>query len=155
MVKIVILIFVTYTSSLALANSETAFDAFKSFNGKWSIQSDGKLLPIEMTYDNGSKNSIVAEQFGKELSVFYRDGQDLLMTHFCNVGNQPRLKLKGDSKIGYLEFVTFDVTNLENQETPHVQKVVYHIINEKHIELELVWKLGKSERSEKYILNKK
>ena len=34
------------------------------------------------------------EQFGKELSVFYRDGRSLLMTHFCNAGSQARLRLR-------------------------------------------------------------
>lgn len=57
----------------------------------------------------GSHDTIAAEKFGKELSVFYRDGQDLVMTHFCNAGNQPRLRL---SDVSYT-FESSDKHSLE------------------------------------------
>lgn len=138
----------------ANANSETAFDTFKDFQGKWAIQSTGKTLPIEMTYEVGSNGSIVTEQFGKELSVIYRDGLSLLMTHFCNGGNQPRLRLKEDSRPGLFEFEMFDITNLKDADAAHVGKIIYRIINDKKIDLEIVWKEGTSETSEKYTLTK-
>jgi hypothetical protein len=47
----------------------------RALEGRWAIQSEGKTLSIEMTYAAGSKGSIVMEQFGKELSVIYRDGE--------------------------------------------------------------------------------
>lgn len=59
------------------ANSDTAFETFKSLEGKRAIQSTEKTLSIRMIYEVGSKGSIVTKQFGKEFSVFYRDGQDL------------------------------------------------------------------------------
>jgi hypothetical protein len=107
-----------------------------------------------MTYDIGSKGSIVTEQFGKEPSVFYRDGQSLLMTHFCNAGNQPRLRLKENTRPGVFEFQMFDITNLQGADADHVEKVVYKIIDDKTIDLEIVWKNGKSEESEKYTLTR-
>jgi len=138
----------------AQGSSETAFETFKGFGGKWAIRSGQKTLPIEMTYESGSKASIVTERFGKELSVFYRDGQSLLMTHFCNAGNQPRLRLKENTRPGVLEFQTFDITNLQSADADHVERVVYKIINDKTIDLEIVWKNGKSEESEKYTLTR-
>jgi hypothetical protein len=111
-------------------------------------------LPIEMTYESASKGSIVTEQFGQELSVFYRDGQSLLMTHFCNAGNQPRLRLRENTQPGIFEFQMFDITNLQSADADHVERVVYRIIDGKMIDLEIVWKNGKSEESEKYILTK-
>jgi len=152
---IAFLLLLTQASSVALAKPKTVFEALEGFKGKWNIQAGGKSLPIEMTYDEGSKDSIVTEQFGKELSVFYRDGKNILMTHFCNAGNQPRLKLNDSNEPGKFEFVTFDVTNLKNADDPHVRRIIYRVRNEKQIELELVWKKGKSEESEKYVLSKK
>lgn len=102
----------------------------------------------------GSKASIVTEQFGKELSVFYRDGQSLLMTHFCNAGNQPRLRLGENTRPGVFEFQMFDITNLQSADADHVERVVYRIIDDKKIDLEIVWKNGKSEESEKYTLTR-
>jgi hypothetical protein len=142
------------TLSAALRSSETAFEKFKGFEGKWAIRSGQKTLPIEMTYESASKASIVTEQFGKELSVFYRDGQSLLMTHFCNAGNQPRLRLGENTRPGVFEFQMFDITNLQSADADHVERVVYRIIDDKTIALEIVWKNGKSEESEKYTLTR-
>ena len=148
------LILIQY-ASVAFGSADSAFESFKGLKGKWSIQSEGKPLPIEMTYDDGSKNSIVTEQFGKELSVIYRDGKDLLMTHFCNAGNQPRLKLRTSSTPRRLEFETFDITNLKNESSAHIQKIIYKKIDDRNFDLEILWKKGSSFESEKYRLSKK
>ena len=152
--KVGTLLFVMVAASAAPSSSETAFKAFKSFEGKWAIRSGQKVLPIEMTYESGSKGSIVTEQFGKELSVFYRDGQSLLMTHFCNAGNHPRLRLRVNTQPGVFEFQMFDITNLQNADADHVERVIYRIVDNKTIDLEIVWKNGQSEESEKYTLTR-
>jgi hypothetical protein len=142
------------SASFAAAAPNGGFETFKGFQGKWAIQSQGKSLPIEMTYEVASNGSIVTEQFGKELSVIYPDGDSLLMTHFCNRGNQPRLRLgeSGDPRV--FEFEMFDITNLKNADAPHVQRIVYKILDARRIDLEIIWKNGKSEESEKYTLTK-
>ena len=152
--KVGFLFFVMLAASTARGSSETVFEAFKGFEGKWAIRSGKKTLPIEMTYESASKGSIVTEQFGKELSVFYRDGQSLLMTHFCNAGNQPRLRLKENTRPGVFEFQMFDITNLQSPDADHVERVIYRIIDRRTIDLEIVWKNGKSEESEKYTLTR-
>jgi hypothetical protein len=133
---------------------DAAFGAFKGLQGAWAIQSNGKSLTIEMIYDVGSKESIITEHFGKELSVFYRDGNNLLMTHFCNAGNQPRLRLKANSPVGRYEFEMFDITNLPSPSTAHVQRIIYTFADDKHLELEIVWKNAGTESSEKYTLTR-
>ena len=60
--KVGILLFLMLAASAALGNPETAFETFKGFEGKWAIRSGKKALPIEMTYESGSKGSIVTEQ---------------------------------------------------------------------------------------------
>lgn len=133
-------------------NPQAAFDTLKGLQGKWAIQSEGKTLAISMSYEVGSKGSIVTEQFGKELSVFYRDGQGLVMIHFCNAGNQPRLRLRENGPSGVLEFETFEITNLKAPDTSHVQRVIYRLIDPNTVDLEIVWQQGKSQSSEKYHL---
>ena len=86
--------------------------------------------------------------------MFYRDGSNLLMTHFCNGGNQPRLKLRESSQPGLLEFEMFDITNLKSADAAHVQRIIYRIIDDKKFDLEIVWQRGKSQESEKYTLTK-
>jgi len=149
-----LLFLMIHSDSAAVNSSETAFQTFKSLQGKWAIQSGGKTQPIEMTYEVDSKGSIVTEQFGKELSVIYRDGQSLLMTHFCNAGNAPRLRLRDSSQPRVMEFEAFDVTNLKSADAAHVERIIYKIVDDKKMDLEIVWLEGKSEKPEKYTLTK-
>src|SRR5262252_11106701 len=81
-------------ASTVSAGELAPFEVFQSLKGAWMIRAGDNALPFDMTYAVGSNGTIVTEQFGKELSVFYRDGGSFVMTHFCNRGNQPRLKLK-------------------------------------------------------------
>ncbi len=133
--------------------TETDFNLLKALQGSWTIEAGGKPLGIEMFYDVGSNQSIVTERFGKELSVFYRNGQSLEMVHFCNAGNQPRLRLKKLSEPGVLDFEMFAITNLSTPDTPHVQKVIYKILDANRVNLEIVW-WPNSKGSEKYTLNR-
>jgi len=138
----------------ASVSADSAFDALKSLQGNWAIQSEGKPLTIQMSYDTGSKGSIVTERFGKELSVFYRDGENLMMLHFCNAGNQPHLRLESTSEASLLKFQTIETTNLSSPDAPHVQEMIYRFVSPDTIKLEIVWQKGESRQSEKYQLTR-
>jgi hypothetical protein len=140
--------------SALFAGEQTPFEVFKSLQGQWAISEGDKTLPFHMTYALGSNGSIVTEQFGKELSVFYNDKGNLLMTHFCNRGNQPRLKLKAGGTATRYEFDMFDATNLKDPSDDHVRAIIYEIPDPEHIRLEIIWKKGDGEESEKYVLTK-
>ena len=145
-----------WLTGTALRGGElTPSEVFQSLKGSWTIRAGDKALPFKMTYDVGSNATIVTEQFGKELSVFYIDGGSFLMTHFCNRGNQPRLKLKSSSPTGRYEFEMFDITNQKEASDSHVQKIIYEILDPKHMNLEIIWKKGAGEESEKYVLTKR
>ena len=139
----------------AQAQPTNAFDFFKSLKGSWNIQSGNRALPIKMTYDLASKDTIVTESFGKELSVFYPDGNDLMMTHFCNAGNHPRLKLKKTSSSTLFEFEMVDITNLNaSRDGAHVQRITYTLMEPDKLDLKIVWKRGEKEESENYVLTR-
>jgi hypothetical protein len=152
--RFILILALSLLSSSSFADGKAALDLFKSLKGAWTIQENGKPLPIKMNYDLGSRDTVVMEQFGKELSVFYVDKNELLITHFCNRGNQPRLRLAKGKISNTYEFEMIDVTNLESQDDSHVQKIIYRVLDQMHIDLELVWKIGRQFKFEKYALIK-
>jgi len=125
----------------ASPDAQTPFEALKRLAGRWQARADTTHPPIEMTYDVGSKGSIVTEQFGKELSVFHRDGDRLSMIHFCNAGNQPRLVLV-ESGPQRLAFEAISTTNLTAPDAAHVQRISYAFADATHFTLEIVWAQG-------------
>ena len=48
----------------------------------------------------------------------------------------------------------FDISNLKDADAPHVQRIVYKIVDEGKIELEIIWKKDQSEELEKYVLTR-
>ena len=135
----------------ASVSTESAFNALKALQGTWRIEIDGKPLKFQMSYAVGSNGSIVTEQFGKELSVFYLNGQNLEMIHFCNRGNQPHLRLAEASAPSLLRFEMFDIKNSSTPDAPHVRAIIYKLVDANTVELELVWQPN---ASEKYTLHR-
>ena len=130
----------------ASTTSESAFDALKALQGTWRIEAEGKPMKFQMSYGVGSNQSIVTEQFGKELSVFYLNGQNLEMIHFCNRGNQPHLRLADNSVPAVLRFEMFDVRALSAPNAPHVRAIIYKLLDANTFDLEIVWQPNESEK---------
>ena len=146
---------VNAASAQTASPAATAFSTMKSLQGQWTIVRDGKPRPFIMTYDIASRGSIVTEQFGRELSVFYLDGNRLLMTHFCNAGNQPRLQLRMGAAAGVLDFVMVDITGLHDPKDAHVREVIYQIVDAHTVKLSLIWTGDGSGAPEMYTLSRR
>jgi hypothetical protein len=138
----------------ATSPDEDPFARLKSLKGRWIARPIDGSKPIEVVYDSASKGSIVTEQFGVELSVFYKDGDQLLMTHFCNAGNQPRLKLRAVTDVSTLTFGFYDITNLRSPDDAHVDEVSYHFRSPDLMDGTWTWKEKGALRSEKYLLTR-
>jgi len=143
--------------SVSVAQTNTVpspLDSFKKLEGTWSIQTGGKTLDIQMTYQLASKDSIVTEHFGRELSVFAMDGSALTMTHYCNVGNQPRLRLKPQIAKNIYEFDLLEVISPKNAPADHVERVIYEFRDDKRIDLKIIWWHPSGEETEHYLLER-
>lgn len=155
MIQLLSFIFLMPICALAKVGSDENFEVLKSLNGSWNIHTQGKQLPFKMTYDLVSKDSVVTEYFGQELSVFYRENDGIYMVHYCNNHTQPRLKLKQDGeKNNVLIFETYEVANLDNPDASHVLKIIYKIMSEHKMELQIVWQKKNSEETETYLLTR-
>ena len=143
--------------SVSVAQTNTVpspLDSFKKLEGTWSIQTGGKTLNIQVTYQLASNGSIVTEQFGRELSVFAMDGTALTMTHYCNVGNQPRLRLKPQSARDVYEFDLLEVISPMGAPADHVERVIYQFLSDKRIDLKIIWRHPSGEETEHYLLER-
>ena len=54
------------------------------------------------------------------VSVYHADGKDVVMTHYCAFGNQPKMKLDPASKDNELKFVFAGGTNLDPAKDTHM-----------------------------------
>jgi hypothetical protein len=124
-------------STLAFAQSDAqkSFDKLKTLAGSWQGAYEGK--PMEATLRVTSMgNAIVHEMKGSgpddPITMFYLDGDRLLLTHYCDAGNRPRMvgKMSPDGKT--LEFDFLDVGNYSSSQGGHMQHAVFTFIDADH-----------------------
>jgi hypothetical protein len=91
-----------------------AWDRLKAaLPGSWSMP--GKAGPFVVSYRLISGGSVLVEEWGpgtphETETVFHPDHADLLLTHYCAQGNQPRLRV-AEVTADTVVFRFVDVTN--------------------------------------------
>src|SRR5262249_20178600 len=63
------------------------------------------------------------------VSVIHRDGPDLLLTHYCMLGNQPKMKASGKGENNKVEFKFVSATNLKSEKDKHMHDATYTFVD--------------------------
>ena len=127
--------------------SANGFDRMKSLVGEWQgKKSDGQQ--VELTYELMSNGSAIVETMSPAdepgmVTVYHRDGDKLMMTHYCSAGNQPRM-VAVDAGSETIAFDLLDVTNLGNPEDGHMQSMKITFRDRNHIIQ--TWNFGMGEK---------
>lgn len=69
------------------------------------------------------------------VSVYAVDGKDLVMTHYCVLGNQPRMKADPQSKPNQIVFQFTGGGNLDPAKDKHMHESTLTIVDADHIEV--------------------
>jgi hypothetical protein len=78
------------------------------------------------------------------VSVYYQEGNDLVMTHYCMLGNQPRLKADPKSPANQIRFLFAGGTNLDPAKDKHMHEGTITFVDDDHIEwCGVAWENGK------------
>jgi len=74
-----------------------------------------------------------AENMPDMLTVYYLDGDRLLLTHYCMAGNQPRMQARSfNPETGEIDFRFLDATNLADPGAGHMHNVKIRLIDNNH-----------------------
>jgi hypothetical protein len=141
-------LFFASTVLLAQPSAQQSLDRFKSMAGTWEGKSPTGDT-AEVTYRLQAEGSAVMAEsrLGSEnmTSMFYLDGDQLLMTHFCPSNNQPRMKATISPDLKTVTFDFLDATNLASPQAGHMHRVVYLFFDADHYSEEWTWKKGDKE----------
>jgi hypothetical protein len=127
------------------AKASPGLDQFKQLAGEWvgKMTEDGKdWHDATVKYTVTSAGSAVVETLGpgtehEMVTIIHQDGKNLGLTHFCGIGNQPRMKaqVKGDSNVFEFEFT--GASNMDSPNDFHMHSVTYTIVDKDT--LKAVW----------------
>ena len=121
------------TVALAQSDAQKAFDKLKTLAGTWGGTFEGGPLQVSLRVTSMG-NALMHEMKGggpeDPITMFNVDGDRLLLTHYCDVGNRPRMvgKVSADGKT--MEFDFLDVAG--STENGHMQHVVFNFIDSDH-----------------------
>ena len=124
-----------FASTLALAQSDAqkAFATLKDMPGTW--QGSSPEGPVKVTFKvTAGGSAVMSEILGKEdmISMFHMDGGRLLLTHYCTVGNQPRMAASVSLDAKTFTFTYVDATNLSAPDAGHMQQMILTVVDQNH-----------------------
>jgi hypothetical protein len=116
------------------AQAERAFTQLQKLAGSWQLISHegAAKSAFRISYRIISRGTALVETFGNPATgmtetLYHRAGPNLMATHYCAQGNQPRLLLAPDSTVSLLHFRFLDVTNLAHSEDSHLVDLKFTI----------------------------
>ncbi|MDL1871382.1 hypothetical protein FBR05_04170 [Deltaproteobacteria bacterium PRO3] len=106
--------------------ADAPFETLKSLQGTWKgqIEMDGKKEEATLVYKVTSGGTALEETIfagsPKEMvSVYFQDKDRVMMTHYCALGNQPRMQVTESAK-GKIRFEMVDATGMKTPQDPHM-----------------------------------
>ena len=123
----------------------------KKMAGTWvEADKDGKPTDqVVSVYKVTAAGSAVHEtlfpgQPHEMVSVYLRDGADLVMTHYCALGNQPRMKADPAAPANQIRWKFAGGTNLDPAKDTHMHGATVTFLDDDHIEITgEAWENGK------------
>jgi|GraSoiStandDraft_32_1057276.scaffolds.fasta_scaffold240267_2 hypothetical protein len=124
------------------SDAQKSFDKLKALAGSWEgvlsgtgTELDGKTMHVTLRVTSMG-NALLHEMTGlpgrpdDPITMFYLDGDRLMLTHYCDAGNRPRMtgKTSPDGKI--VEFEFLDVAG--STQYGHMHHAVFTAIDVNH-----------------------
>ena len=123
------------TAALAQSAAQKSFEQLKDLAGSWEGAVDGQPMHVSMRVTSMG-NTLMHEMKGAgpddPITMFHLDGDRLLLTHYCDAGNQPRMvaTISPDGKTVVFNFL--EATNLLSTQMGHMQRVTFTFIDSNH-----------------------
>ena len=128
-----------------------AFNRLKSLVGHWETEKSN-TVPATLDLELTSGGTAVLEKFhmvedGKPIemtTLYYLDGDQVKLTHYCMAGNQPTMKGSYDPASSTLTFDLVSITNLKSADDGHMHHAIYTFMDNDHFKT--AWTFAKQQK---------
>ena len=118
-------------------------ERFKTLAGEWVAAEDGDMVKkgdlVARYAVTASGTAVVETVFpGSEhemVTVYHADGPDLVLTHYCMEGNQPRMRAR-DAQGSRFEFAYDGGTNIDPKRDRHMHSATFDLASANEIRSE-------------------
>ena len=138
------------TSKLPPVPTNSGLETMKKLAGTWlAADNDGKptdqVVSIIKVTAGGSvvHETLFPGQPHEMVSIYTADGPDLVMTHYCVLGNQPRMKADPKSPANQIIFQFAGGSNLDPKKDKHMHAATLTLVDDDHLEIAgVAWEGG-------------
>ncbi len=118
-----------------VVSADHVFAQMSRMVGTWK-PADKPESPLRIHFYLTAGDTVLVESWLRgtqphSLTLYHRDGAELIATHYCPQGNQPRLVLSGRDKLG-LHFALRDATDLDTQTEAHQHDLWFDFTDPHH-----------------------
>jgi hypothetical protein len=131
------------TVALAQSDAQKSFDKLKTLEGSWEgrvstvpqkTEIEGKLMHVSLR-GTSMGNALMHEMTGAgrpddPITMLYVDGDRLMLTHYCDAGNRPRMVAKTAASGDTVEFDFLDVAG--SVKYGHMDHAVFTVVDANH-----------------------
>jgi hypothetical protein len=132
-------------------NGPAAFEQMKSLVGHWETEKSNTnkaTLDLELTSAGSALlERVHMEDDGKPvemITLYYVDGDQLKLTHYCMAGNQPTMVATYSPETKTLKFDFASITNLKTPDSGHMHHAVYTLMDANHFKT--TWTFRKDQK---------
>jgi hypothetical protein len=131
------------TAAFAQSDGQKSFDKLKALSGVWEgkvtadipLSKSNQDLVVRVTLRTTSSGNALLHEMnsgdpGDPVTVFYMDEGRLLLTHYCDAGNRPRMEAKTSPDGKTVDFELLDVSGKNLQE--HMHHATFTFIDVNH-----------------------
>src|SRR2546428_634190 len=123
--------------------TSASLERFKALAGDWVAAEDGDMVKkgdLVARYAVTASGSAVVETVfpGSDhemVTVYHADGPDLVLTHYCTEGNQPRMRAKGAQGTRF-DFAYDGGTNIDPKRDRHMHSASLDLLSTDEIRTE-------------------
>ncbi len=121
-------------AAYAQSDAQKSFETLKNLAGTWEGTFEGKPIHLSLRVTS-TGNALLHEirQEGKPddpITMIYLEGDRLLLTHYCDAGNRPRMVARASLDRKTVEFDFLDVAG--GTQYGHMDHAVFTIIDVNH-----------------------
>lgn len=125
---------------VATACADTMLTAMRKLEGRWeSADADNDGKPDQVAeYKSTAGGSVIIEtifpgQPQEMVTTYHKDGDRMVVTHYCMLGNQPRLRSTDESKDGKFVFAFEGGANINAEVDAYMGGLVFEIVDDNSI----------------------
>lgn len=144
-------VFVAHADDAKAPAAKGKWEQLKKMVGTWvEADKDGKptnkvVSVVKLTASGSTLHeTLFPGQDMEMMSVYHLDKGELVMTHYCMLGNQPRMKADPKSKANQIHWVFDGGSNLNPAKDMHMHGSLVTFVDDDHIQIEgEAWEGGK------------